>query len=209
LEEILPLNMSEEFSHKWYEEKKKAQGYCIACKNDTNSRKGCGHFCDECLCEKFRLGNMECDACDSKINMPNEIFDIEVRCSSCNTDVFLLGDYAKTICDDRHVHCYLCLKNAVQTKQCQKCKKEINNAQEALISQFLYAKCAICEEIRERAFFIPKQCCGKEICGICQAPNNECKNCGSLLEKYAIAVVDKFAAARRLFDIRENLKNNT
>ena len=204
-QEIYPINISSQFAKQWYEDHEKNEGVCYTCKAKTFEKRACGHYCDECICNKFRKGHMTCEVCSIKIVMPDELFSLEVQCKACKNDVFLLGDYAKTICGN-HVHCYFCLKKVLETRQCQACSEEISEKEEIIIFHFLHSVCSKCGKTHEKIYFIPKQCCEYEICGPCQESFTHCENCGEVLERYSVSAIEKFAASKKLLEIKADLE---
>jgi hypothetical protein len=200
-EDILPISISPEFAKTWYEKLSKFKSICIGCKKESFQKLGCEHYCPECLCEKFRKGQKRCNECNSAIDIPEEIYNIQEYCKGCNSSVYLYGDYVKTICND-HPHCFLCLKKALETKLCQTCEIFLPDYQEKVIAEFLYSECTVCRNNYEQIYFVPKECCDKLVCGVCQAPNTNCTQCGGLLEEKALDFVQKFSVAQRLLDNR-------
>ena len=200
-EDIFPIELGYDFSNTWFSGLKKLEGACMDCGAPQKEFRGCKHFCDWCLCERYRNGDLFCGECNTKIRFPEELRSKEVVCSSCKEKVFVLGDYVKAT-DCQHMHCFNCLKEVLNTKQCQSCRSEITDEGIKSIANFLHRQCKKCLKFSERVYFVPKLCCNAPICGFCQAPSTVCKMCESPLDNNALVTVEKFAAAQRLEEMQ-------
>ena len=135
--------------------------------------------------------------------MTEDLKKKQVLCNGCNSFVYLLGDYAKTICND-HVHCFNCLKRSLETKLCQCCHNELSPEQENNIVSHIYEKCEICQTDQLRIYFVPKQCCKIQVCGRCQAPNTACNICKTELDPPALFFIEKFALYKRKIESKNS-----
>lgn len=195
---ISPVEISYEFSNSWSEHLKTIKNHCKDC-GSTENLQACGDFCDNCLCERYRTGNMYCTPCNSQILLPEELKNREVLCSGCKNFVFFLGDYTKTT-ECNHIHCYNCLKTLLQEKQCQCCKSEIQAGEEEKITNFIYKNCEQCKNFMERPLLIAKYCCHKMVCGACQSPYLTCQECETPLSASNLLIVSEFASIQRSLD---------
>ncbi|OMJ76242.1 hypothetical protein SteCoe_24419 [Stentor coeruleus] len=195
-----PSDISEDFLDNWIDRIRKSSNHCKKCMKISTNMKGCKHFCDECLCLKYRRAELYCEYCSEVIKMPQELFYEEVFCSGCKCSVFIYGDYAKTLQNGTTL-CYICLKECQETRVYPDSRMEIGEEELKTIAEFLYSKCNKCYKILEEAYFVPKQCCQQRICGICQAPEAACVYCSQELDAFSRSVVEKYASIKRLIGL--------
>lgn len=191
-----PSDVSEDFLDKWIDRLRNSPDHCKKCMKISRSMKGCKHFCDECLCLKYRRADLFCEFCSGNIKFPHELFYEETFCSGCKGSVFLYGDYTKTLQNGTTL-CYTCLKDCLETRVYPDSRMEISEEEMMIISEFLFSKCNKCYKMLEEAYFVPKQCCQPRVCGICQAPEAACIYCKQELDAFSRSVVEKYASIKR------------
>ncbi|CAG9318762.1 unnamed protein product [Blepharisma stoltei] len=163
---------------------KKQKLKCLVCgKTKNTGALPCGHaFCKNCLLkhvvEKTKL-----------VLFTKYEENIEVSCISCdyvlNEEDIKNGIDLKvfTAYNNRRNDRLISQRNARIIEDEENYKKSIENSDEQEFSE-----CGICENILENMYFIPKDCCNKKICVICQSYSETyscCLKCLTVLSQEA------------------------
>ena len=147
-------------------------------------------YCNECISKKYVSGDYKCNNCNIKFK--GDPSNEKGICTSCRQEVYYVGDYLTTLCDD-HTHCYNCLIKAQDDKICGTCMISLEEEDLNRIDSVLYKNCYFCAEKFENFLFLNKQCCKETVCIRCNINNPlSCNNCNQALNGYAVQQILDF-----------------
>ena len=136
----------------------------------------CLHMCSECIAESIRNRNIVCEVCAILFENYESIINYQVKCDSCQTHVFYIGDMVKTMHDHKMI-CNICLSESFNQCTCKCCSRKLSKIEKVELNEFLFMQCQPCGGSIDKRAVRHLDCCGAKMCFTCADKSGRCYKC--------------------------------
>lgn len=151
---------------------------CLSCQfflptNYFYANNICIKYCKLCL---WKLFNKKTRQFVSEFESNDKILTRSQNCGKCQKKVLIpFGNYLCRI----HFYCFACFKSELSKQRCFCCKSKLSDEFFVLGKKMISSYCGYCGTIKEKIFFVQKNCCVTNICFSCQIKFNlkKCRKC--------------------------------